>query len=127
MGPQLRVPLNYLNTIMLCWLKGFQGALNWAPMMSRDASLLDSYTSDSCRFFSASTRLCCTAEAKGRGQIQYNTIYFHKKYTVLQNAYNELNCIQYYIVTEELAFIHQIIIKKCFECSVGCIIVYIVQ
>ena len=31
---------------------GFQGALNWAPVMPRDASLLDScYVSDCCCFF----------------------------------------------------------------------------
>ena len=27
------------------------GALNWAPMISRDPSLSDSYTSDRCCFF----------------------------------------------------------------------------
>ena len=44
-------PLKPLNTIVL-WSTGFfKGALNWAPMIPRDASLPESYTSDRCFFF----------------------------------------------------------------------------
>ena len=45
-------PLKPLNTIVL-WSTGFfKGALNWAPMIPRDASLPESYTSDRCSFSS---------------------------------------------------------------------------
>ena len=33
----LRFPFNPLNTIVLWWIEGFQGTLNWASMMARDA------------------------------------------------------------------------------------------
>ena len=36
-------PLNPLNTIVLWCTGGFRGALNWAILMPRDASLSDSY------------------------------------------------------------------------------------
>ena len=51
-GVKLRVPLKPLNRIVLWWSGGFQGALNLVPMMPRDASLSDSYTSDCCWFSS---------------------------------------------------------------------------
>ena len=34
-----------LLTIRVVMYRGFQGALNWAPLMPRDASLSDSYKS----------------------------------------------------------------------------------
>ena len=38
------------KTIILCCAGGFRGALNWAPLMPRDASLSDSYKSNRWRF-----------------------------------------------------------------------------
>ena len=48
MGPQLEAPLKLLEIILLWWSEGFQGALNWTPLMPRDASLSNSYTSNRC-------------------------------------------------------------------------------
>ena len=42
--------INPLNVIVLWCTEGFRGALNWAPLMPRDASLSDSYKSDRWRF-----------------------------------------------------------------------------
>ena len=46
MGAQLRASLKSPNIIVLWWSDVFEGALNWAPMMSRDARFSDSYTSN---------------------------------------------------------------------------------
>ena len=43
---KIRAPLIPPNTIECCdGLRGFRGALKWARMMSRDASLSDNYPS----------------------------------------------------------------------------------
>ena len=47
-GARLRVPLEPIGTILLWCLKGFRGALNCAPVMSRSASLSDRSTPDRC-------------------------------------------------------------------------------
>ena len=53
LSERLDIPLKSLNTIVLRWCKGCQGAFNWDPMMPRDASLTD--TSDRCCFFTSLT------------------------------------------------------------------------
>ena len=42
--------INPLNIIVLWCTEDFSGALNWTPLMLRDASLSDSYKSDRWRF-----------------------------------------------------------------------------
>ena len=44
-----------LNTTVLWRFWGFQGALNWMPMMPRVARVSDSYKSDRCCFLSLAT------------------------------------------------------------------------
>ena len=41
----IKAPLKPLNTIVLRFIGGLRGYLNWGPMMPRDPSLSDSYTS----------------------------------------------------------------------------------
>ena len=47
MGIQLNAPLQHLNMIVFCNVRGFQGVLDWAPLMPREtpvSQLSDSYT-----------------------------------------------------------------------------------
>ena len=39
-GSPIKGPTKPFNTIVLWWYEGFQGALNFSPMMPRDASIL---------------------------------------------------------------------------------------
>ena len=56
-GTQLSVTLKPPNTIVLLYTERFQGALNWVPMMPRDARLSDCYTSVRCCFFQSGYRV----------------------------------------------------------------------
>ena len=47
-GGSIRRPPKHLSTIVLWWSEGFGGALSWTPIMSKGASLSDSYTCDRC-------------------------------------------------------------------------------
>ena len=55
-GHNAVVPLKPLNAILLYCSRGLRGALNWAPMMPRGASLLEKLQSDRCSFSSLGDR-----------------------------------------------------------------------
>ena len=52
-GGLIKDSLKPISTIVLWRSGGFQGAFKWAPMMARDASFSDSYTSDRYDLFSS--------------------------------------------------------------------------
>ena len=58
------------NTIVLWWSKGFHMTLNWAPIMSRDASLSDSYTVRCC-FCCLVYRRLISVEAQSVKSLQF--------------------------------------------------------
>jgi len=40
MGAEMKAPLKHLNTILPRWSEGFQGDINWAPVMGESLGQL---------------------------------------------------------------------------------------
>ena len=93
-GAQVRYPLNPLNTIVLWCTGGFRGALNWTPLMPRDASLSDSCSKLHSDYIFASA---LNKYAVYSNEYIY-TLYIYKVYTLYYTIYY-IYILIYYILT----------------------------